>query len=529
MTSSIPLTDGEGLDHQAEPDGRLTILSYVLADKAHLYKSVMRVFMEARARYQLHRRPSEVIASLRAAGYEVSVEEEAHIEETLEQLVQWGNLTKTQQTSGARTLEEWRQRRFLYQITTDGERAEHHLCQLMDALSDQGSLQRVMLRAVLENLRAVASEAETPAPDPDKLYRLLIDLRSQFNSLTENASAFLISVSRALDATAVDSSAFQAYKLPLLAYIETFIEELTRLSPPIVRVIRQIQGREPGRMFQLAASANDVPQLDGTRRDESVAFGIQWQGLCGWFIGAPSQPANSDALRDEARAAVNRMLSILTRLAEARSGRLSRRTDLVALAKRFDALRDDEEAHQLFKATFGLFSARHLDVVNQEEELDLERLERPKESWWESAPVAVPIRLRETGPYSRLGRAAAVDDLSLNKQRLAKKSEKERLERQTALTALVGQGPVRVSSLGWLDLEQFDALVELLAFTLAKPRSDGDVTIGQSRDGALEILLAWPANDAWTCIETSIGRLQMPDYRIEILDRNRASMKRKLA
>src|SRR5438105_3948463 len=101
----------------AQSPDRLAILAYALAEKAPLYRAVMAVFIHARSRYEVYRRPYEVLVGLREQGYPLTPEEEAGIELSLEQLVRWGNLSRTQQTGGARSLEEWRQRRFLYQIT----------------------------------------------------------------------------------------------------------------------------------------------------------------------------------------------------------------------------------------------------------------------------------------------------------------------------------------------------------------------------------------------------------------------------
>jgi uncharacterized protein (TIGR02677 family) len=503
---------------------RLVILSYLLAERAPLYRGIMRVFTEARARYEVYRRPAEVLANLEANGLTLAPEDEAHIDAALDQLVQWGNLSRTHQTAGARSLEEWRQRRYLYQITTAGERAEHHIGALVDALDDQGALQRVMLRLVRENLEALAAQTESHRPDPDKLFGLLGELHNQFTSLTQNASAFLTTVGRALDATAVETTAFHSYKLAVLTYIEGFIEELQRLASPIRDAIVRVERAELRELFELAAGVDEAPVLDGVPHDQAVVFAAQWRGLRAWFIGVPGQEPSSDALKREARAAVARMLNILRRLGEARSGKISRRSDLIALARRFDACADDAEAHATFKAAFGLFGARHLAVVNERDELSDESLELPRDSWWIATPVEVPVRLRETGAHAQAGRSSAVEDFGAAKSRLRQPASEQRGLRENAMSALVGRGPFSLSDLDALPCNEFHALVEMLAFAVARPRHSRDRLRVLSHDGRLIIAVAWPPDDAWAIVQTRDGTLHLPDYEIEISPRVPARM-----
>ena len=164
--------------------------------------------MEAPSRYEMYRRPHEVAAGLRASGYQLADGEAESIEAALEQLVAWGNLHAIPQTSGARTLEEFNQRRFLYQITPAGERAERHVGALVSELGEQGTLQAVMLRAIADSINALRHEIDNP--DADRLFQLLDALDHQFTSLARNASLFMLTVSRTLEIGEEGEEVFQA-------------------------------------------------------------------------------------------------------------------------------------------------------------------------------------------------------------------------------------------------------------------------------------------------------------------------------
>ena len=65
-----------------------TAFNYVTAEKASLYRAVMRAFTTAKAHFIVHLRPEEVVERLPPPDNGWSVEE---IPAALEQLVAWGN------------------------------------------------------------------------------------------------------------------------------------------------------------------------------------------------------------------------------------------------------------------------------------------------------------------------------------------------------------------------------------------------------------------------------------------------------
>jgi len=509
--------DAEGVGES----GRIPILNYVVAPKARLYRAILGVFMEARARYEVYRRPQEIVAALQAAGHPLTEEEVQSIETTLEQLVSWGNLHAIQQTSGARTLEEFNQRRFLYQITSAGERAERHIGALVSEVGEQGALQGVMLRAITESLAALLQE--TKNPDADRLFQLLDTLDHQFTSLASNASLFMLTVSRTLDLGEEGEEVFQAYKDTLLTYIQGFLDELQRLAPSIRSTLEEIERADLEQFFALAASADQAPVVEFSAPPPTSRFAGQWRGLRSWFVGTDGEEPRYGALQAEARRAVQRLIGLLLRLSRSRSGRLSRRQDLLALAHRFQDSESDKAAHAIFKSAFGLFGARHFRVLSAEQELIRENLERPTESWWNStdSSVEVSLRLRVAARYARSGYSAPVPNFKHQKEMLARRLREERAGQEGILEAFISRGPFQLSDLEELLPEHFRSLSEMIAFASTRPHQVGQEVIATSRDGSVQIHLQRPSDAAMTTLATRYGELWLPDYRIALVRRQR--------
>src|SRR5687768_2919422 len=168
--------------------GRLRTFAYVTADKAAVYRAVMRVFVAAKASFTLHLRPHEVAAAL------VDPVDVEAVETALAQLCEWGNLDAHPDTADVATVEEFYRPRHLYQLTPEGEAAERALAAYEAALAQRGELQSAALSDIAGLLGELAALAEAPEADGAKVHRTLRALRERFEELTARAQAFMSSL-----------------------------------------------------------------------------------------------------------------------------------------------------------------------------------------------------------------------------------------------------------------------------------------------------------------------------------------------
>lgn len=502
------------------PFAPLTLFSYTNQDLTPLYRAVMRLFLEAKERYRIQFRPSEVMAELPRIGFRAEIDR-GGLDRALDQLVSWGNLRRSHDTGRVTTLEDFRRRHFLYQMTAAGEAAERAVGDVVAALASSGSLQRVMLGAILRSLGELAAELESGAPRPERLYEHLFNAGEQFRALTENAGVFLARLHEALDASEVSAPAFLLYKQAVLEYLEQFVAELAELTPRIAGHIGRIEATGTGRWLAVAAQADETPTPEGVR-DRSEELRRRWQGMVVWFRGDGREAPTVEALRGAARNAVARIVIVLERLQEKRFRRVNRTADLVRLAVWFDALAHPENedggerAHRLFQSAFGLFGARHLSGLHEDPDAVPSGA-----SWWDAAPVPVPPALRATGRSTATGRPGQVADHAAAKQFLLERHRREREARSAALALFAGRGPVALGRLPPLARGELEALLSLLGRLLAVPPvvvGGAGVREARSADGSLFLRLEEPGADDWAVIETQGGSLTLPAYVLTVDD-----------
>lgn len=498
------------------PLGRLTIFAYTVEPLALLYRAVLRLFLEAKARYRIQFRPDEIAVELRRSGY-LDELPEGGVERALDQLVQWGNLRRSHDTGRVATLADFRRRHLIYQLTPAGEAAERAVGEVVAALERSGSLQRVMLGTILRNLVEIRQELgrhDPPGPRPERVFEHLFNMTEQFRALTENASTFLARLHEAIDQGEVHAEAFLVYKQAVLEYLEQFLGELSETAPRITAEVQAIEAMGSERLVLLAARADEAPSPLGVQ-DPADGLRRKWRGIAAWFVGDGQEPATVEHLRAAARGAINRILLVLERLHEKRFRRFSRTTDLLRLAGWFDGLAAEEDGpergHRLFQQAFGLFGARHLGGLDEDPDLV-----QPGASWWEAPPVTVAPNLRRTGRATALGRIPPMADHSVVKDFLAARYRREQEAQAAALARFAGQGPMALGDLPPLSADEFSLLLSFLDRLLAVAPGEDGRREARSRDGRLWLRLE-PA-EGWTVVEAPAGRLTLPAYWLTVED-----------
>ncbi|MFI1972859.1 TIGR02677 family protein [Streptomyces cinnamoneus] len=497
--------------------------AHLTAPNAVLYRRLMRTFLTAKERFAVHLRPEDVYAALPPEHRPSDLDA---VMKALDRLAEWGNLRADPDTSRVTAVEDFYRKRFIYQLTQAGEAAEQALSAYDEALGRRGALQAVALHDIVTQLRAllvIAAELEEGEPDAAKAHLALSALTGRFEALAENARAFMGSLQRTVDLHGVQVEVFLAYKDRLIQYLERFIQDLITLGGRIAVLIGELEQDGRARALLRLAAAREAtdaaPEDAETAEEEAYArWAAKWSGLAAWFVSADGRESQARLLRSRALGAIPQLLTVVRQLNERRAGRSDRSADFRTLARWFAEAPDDEARHRLWRAAFGLYSARHLAVDAETLAQRTARPVAPSTPWAEAEPLRISPQLRRTGSYERRGRARRVTDRSEQRRELAEIAAKQAREIAAARARLATDGATRLSALGELDPMAFGLFLQLLGDALATWRPGTKSTVATSNDGSMEIRLTALADGTTAEIRTPGGVFSGPDHLVEITD-----------
>ncbi|MEV6246364.1 TIGR02677 family protein [Streptomyces sp. NPDC051742] len=494
--------------------------AHLTAPNVLLYRSVMRAFLVAKERFAVHLRPEDVYAGLPAA---VRPGELEGVVGALDKLVEWGNLRADPDTGRVTAVEDFYRKRYIYQLTREGEAAEEALSAYDEALGRRGALQAVALHDIVTQLRALLVLAAEEAPDPAKTHLALDGLASRFGALADNARAFMGSLQRTIDLHDVGEEVFLAYKDQLIQYLERFIQDLITLGGRIARLILELE--EGGSIEALLWAAAAREAADATPQEAAYAeqaayerWAGRWAGLAAWFLSRDGRESQARLLRGRALGAVPQLLAVVRSLNERRAGRSDRSADFRTLARWFAEAPDDDARHRLWRTAFGLYPARHLTVDAETLAARAARPDPASTPWADAEPLRISPQLRRTGSYERRGKTRKVEDRQEARRRLAEVAVKQAAEIAAARARLVTDGITRLSGLGELDPVSFRLFLQLLGDALATWRPGMTHTVATSNDGSMEIRLTALADGSAAEVRTPGGVFRGPDHTIEIID-----------
>ena len=487
---------------------------------AEQYRRLLRAFARAKERFIVHLRPEDIAAELR-------VDADDQLTEALDQLVRWGNLRADIDTSRVTTVEDFHRKRSLYQLTAEGRAAEQAIAFYEEAIGRRGQLQSVALADIAGQLQALLALARESDPDPAKIHLLLLSVAERFSSLADNAQAFMSALRRAIDFSDGDVDGFIAYKERLIDYINRFIADLANSGAQIAILLTNLETAGHERLLTVAArreAADAAPEgadaAEALAHEEKQALDAwrnRWRGLDDWFTSRDAgHPSQARLLRQAAVTAIKQLVDTVGLLNERRSGRSDRSADFAALARWFAEAPDDAAAHRLWRAAFGLSSARHLSVTGDTAD-EWENVPAAT-AWGDAPPIRISPQLRKTGSYERRGQPSQVKDRSAARELLRRQAENEAAQTAEARRRLRTSGPTLLSDLDVLDPRAFRLFLSLLGDALAA-RAPGDTEVKTvTNDGSLEIRLRLVPDGGMATIKTEAGVLTGPEHVIEITD-----------
>lgn len=498
---------GAGLGHADRV--RLESLRYATVPEAAEYLAIMRTFTSDIAGLLSDQSAAEVAARLRDRGIEVDSDT---ADARLSYLVEHGNLARSPRENEAHSVREYLQVRSRYQLTQIGELVHRQVEELLSTAERAREVSSEMLSGMLSGLTGLGTydDAGLASADPDRLASEIGTVFAQFERLVESTRDFYTYLSQVLVRFDLDRAEFQAFKTALLNYLQRFVDDIARHMPQLADVLIRIEPQ----VKALCGRANEgqrLLSLDGSAARRARGLDpADWDSLLAWFVGSGRRESDASGVRRLATDAMRALLVNLRRIASAAEREQSRYGDLLKLAGWFDGT-DDNTAHALWAAAFGLYSCRHLGMAAETDDQPVPAAT----SWWQGPVADVPVTLRQYGNRTAKGRAGSRADYAAAKR--ARVAEREAAERERCETlAELARHPGRLGSVRLSDQAR-TALLDLYSRALAghgRPLTQ-DAEAGASAGGVRITVRRTPGQS--TVITSPAGRMELVGLSIAVM------------
>lgn len=475
--------------------------SYLSVDNFQRYRAIMHFF------YQQHRQMNDllyrndILDHMHTNTFEVAYTEK-ELEQDLGSLVKWGNIIPRQEMSEPKSIEEYKNKHFRYQISEVSIAIEEMLDKIENRSDGRhGSLDKNTFERFLACLLLLQEDLET-----SELLNAWDDIRTHFTNIKNNTSDYIGYLHSEKAENLMQTEAFLVFKDQFIFYLRDFIVTMQNTAYGIQDVLRHIPSQRLEEVYQLVLTKEkNIPRAEVLTFNEEnfrTEFYGGWKSMQAWFLNEPNKTSEYDSLMRQTNYAISKMTRMIQRFSDRKQQYQSRKRDYMQLANWFYQCEDIEEAHQLSSVMFGAAHTKHYYAE------PFETSNKYADIW------EVPPTIHTTEPriqeYRMKTKAQSFQRKSKEKQEVIEQVLAERLALERQITNYIIDQKIDLATCGVVSIEVRKVFLRWISLSYQRENSAITTEFG------FQITTIIDKNRRIT-LESEDGTLQMPHVRFVLI------------
>lgn len=481
--------------------------SYLTAENAKRYRPILRYFYEQyeRINYMLYKEDvfNELQGKRNFEDYTIEM-----CENDLTALVNWGNLTALQDTNNVTTVEEFKHRKFRYQLSEYAVEIERLVIKLENLHIEGASLEPKLIERIkdaIEKVNVISMQSE------DNVHSWWENLNNDFKRLNQDYQDYIKTFYNVKMDEVAKSKQFILYKNDLVKYLREFIKLLQENSYIIEEKLKNIESKTEAMILEkVYLSQKKIVRID--RLDEQIdeqelktRNKEKWDNIKKWFIGTLTHSSEVEKINEKTTEIIRKITRIANQIAEAKGNVSSKKAEYKKICEMFCKTKDIEEAHKLSSLVFGMFNTRHTkgNYVRETDSINSSLLEE------NSNEYEIKPRIRE---YKEKAPKISIKDKTEEKQKYIEMYLKKLEEERREIEKYIKDGQIDIKNLPQIKSEFRKTLLSWIS--KAGLIKDNQITIEDGR----KIKLIYPENGERCVLECEDGNLEMPAFVLQFIN-----------
>jgi uncharacterized protein (TIGR02677 family) len=474
---------------------------YLAVENSWRYRVIIRYFYEQfeQINYILYKEDvyNELIKHSIFEGYTL---EQCLLD--LDSLVNWGNLIAIQDTAKVQTIEEFKNKKYRYELSQYSIEIERLTIKLENLKVEGASLEPSLLERIKDSLRSIKDVIDK---DDKTSFEWWNDLVSDFERLNVNYQDYIKQIYSLKPEEMMNTGVFLIFKEKLIDYLRDFIKALQLNIYDIEDILKNISLHDELNICDKIVNYSlNIPRVEAVTYDEIMDNILsKWKNIKRWFIGEADRSSEAEKLFDITNEIIRKITRYAAQLSESMTNSISRKEDYKKLSEMFLACNNVEDAHRLSSYVFGIEHMRHIQG-------DFERkTESVNSAIFEEEPFELIIKPRTRNYKERFNRYA-IKDKSEEKKEILKKILEHRKEQEELINKYIMGGVINFEALGFINQYVRTTLLNWLSDALVS-----DNFSSKNENGKI-ITVINPDEKRKCIINCEDGEFEMPAFVIEI-------------
>ena len=484
----------------------LTEAKYLNADNVSRYRCIMRIFFEnyEKLKYWLYQ--EEIYEEMKKDPFFSDYRPE-QCQQDLAMLTEWKNLNTIQDTRKVSSIEEFKNKKYRYQMSEYSVEIERLVIRLENLFIEGASLEPTLLERIRRNIERFPEMAEK---DQNAVYTWWTDLNNDFVRLNQNYQDYIRDLNSVKAEEMMHTKEFLVFKDRLIEYLRSFIKGLQRNVGVIEECLRQQEEAVREQIFEkVTAYELLIPRMDVEVSEEMIAQKIRgrFQSIYDWFVGSDGQENEAGKLFDATNEIIRRITRYAAQLSEKNAFGANRKEEYKKVAELFLRCEDLEEAHKMAAMVFGMERPFHVsaDSVRETDSIN--------QGVYDESPFCVELKPRVRTYREKTKRSGIVESREKKLETRRKLLEQQKEEMQK-IRKLEKNGRIDFSELPVIEPRIREILLKWISDALES------VSFSARTDDGREYHLDRSRMDEKCVVHCEDGNFTMPKMSIVFQEKN---------
>lgn len=473
---------------------------YLNVENTDRYRPIIRLFYLKYEKLKYWMYQEEVYEELKEDPYfaEYTMEQ---CQQDLAALTAWGNLATIQDTRKVTTIEEFKNKKFRYQLSETAVEIERMVIRVENLFIEGSSLEPTLLERLRLNIGKLY---EISQAEDEKLYGWWNDLNNDFIRLNQNYQDYMRELNSVKAEEMMKTKEFLLFKDRLIEYLRSFVKSL---QVNVTAIEQQLRGVEPETMKtvleRVTAYELSIPRID-VEVDEQMIYDKmrgRWDSILEWFSGKDGMESEAGKVFDTTNEIIRKITRYATRISEMSNQGSNRREEYKKLAQMFGKCKDIGEAHRLSAVVFGIERPLHLKGELKRETDSIHS------GVYEEAPHVVTVTPR-VRTYKEKAKRSGIIDRSREKEEMRLAEIRRLTEERNLRNSYIRNGRLAFAELPVIEPHVRD--IFLLWLSKALERKDHRAKTEEGQFYHIE----QADTEEYCMLECTDGVFQMPAYTI---------------
>ena len=337
----------------------ITEVNYLRAENVDRYRVIIRYFYEQYEKIQYWLYKEDVFEAMIQTGLFPNYTLD-QCQSDLSSLTEWKNLIAIQDTSKVTSIEEFKNRKYRYQLSEYTIEIERMTLKLENLQVEGASLEPTLLERIQYQIMCIETLQDASMLEIHTWWK---DLNANFIRLNQD---YIRTLNSAKAEEMMKTESFLLFKEKIISYLRNFVKGLQEHAMILEDYIQNIPFETIVILIEKAVNYEmSIPRMDDKIQKQDIYdnFMARWDSIYSWFVGK-NGISEVNRMSDITNEIIRKITRYAQQIGELQNQGANRAEEYKHISDLFGKCQDLNQAHKMSALFFGVDKPLHMQAIH---------------------------------------------------------------------------------------------------------------------------------------------------------------------